>query len=337
MKKIAWIGHFIKDTDKQLFLNTNLSGKDTTNPSEPYVFADLVNEKKGVELVGIICPVTTKEIVSSNKIELSQVLSKAIDICNSLKVDQIGIAALFASMWEDGAGIREMTKHPITTGKNLIMAFVFDYINKICDKFSFIQKDLTIGLVGNGGRMQEILVEHFINKAEKILVTKDSNVENDANVDIVDNHGIFASSDVIINTTMGIGLEKYIKTIRKNAIFCDLIVPFLLSRKIKETRKDVFPFEGVWAQYVGLDNYTNILGDKNRLFPMSIFPACVAEIMILAYENNFSEYSLGANINYKNSLLMAEMYSKHDFQLSFFKQGKEIIQDEALKLFNSKK
>jgi len=59
MKKIAWIGHFINETDRELFFNDAIqdSGKnriDKFNDVNPYVFADILNEKKEVEIASVL-------------------------------------------------------------------------------------------------------------------------------------------------------------------------------------------------------------------------------------------------------------------------------------------
>ncbi|MFA5142872.1 MAG: hypothetical protein WC522_01715 [Candidatus Omnitrophota bacterium] len=318
MNKLVWIGHYIEAKDAFRFNNftspSRLINKmfiEVNKRMPPYIFSQLENSARAIKIYGVIAPLLPSEIASASKARQFDLIGRAIDIANRVGAGQIGLAALFASLWEDGAGIKELTDAHITTGKNLIAALVLDYISKGIGLLGRDLKDLTIGIIGYRNRIAKIFVTHYLDKVKMILA--------DDGGEKVSFNDIFSKSDAIIVTTMGVGLADYIDKIKPGTIVCDIVVPYHLTTEIRKRRKDVFAFEGVWSRYKDLDTYTG--KDIKRLFPGNVIPACMGEPIILAQEKRLGNFSLGGNINHDNALLMRSMIAGNGFDFFGFKQG----------------
>ena len=327
MNKLVWIGHYIETNDSFRFNNFKSRSKlidkmfiEVNKRMPPYIFSRFENSAKGIKFYGVIVPLLPSEIASASKTRQSDIIRRAIDIANRVGADQIGLAALFASLWEDGTGIKEHTSAHITTGKNLIAALVLDYVSRAVGLLGKDFKDLTVGIVGYKNRIAKIFATDYLNKVKTLLV--------DDGIQEASFNDIFSKSDVIIVTTMGIGLADYIDKIKPGTIVCDIVVPYHLTAEIRKRRKDVFAFEGVWSRYKDLDTYAG--KDIKRLFPNNITPACVAELIILAQEKKLGNFSLGDNINYDNVSLMRSILARNGFGFFGFKQGNGVYSQDDI-------
>lgn len=335
MKKLAWIGHYSKEVDIFRFNNFNSNSQVLKNifvnlnkRLSPYVFATLENKDKGIELHGIICPYMPRQIASSDGEKQLLVIKKAIELCNRLNVKQIGLAGLFASLWENGDKLKQITNIPVTTGKNLIAILVIGYISHACAALNRDMKDLNLGIIGYNNRISKIFAEYYKNTFGGVLVdNKDEKAENPPGVKKVSRQDIFKNADVIIVTVMGFGLESCIPTLKAGAIVCDIVVPFYLASEISKKRQDVLAFEGIWSRYEKLEGYT---GRGRSLFSDKVFPACVAELIILAAEKKIGDFSLSDNINVKNTLAMKDMSLRNGFEFFGFKTGNKVYSESEL-------
>lgn len=330
MRRIVWIGHYIEESDVFHFNNFNYKPEiirkfflKINKHFSPYVFTSFKNTAKGIEFYGIVCPLLPSAVAALRKARQLSMMKQAIRLANSLKADQIVIAALFASIWEDGKELRALTRAPITTGKNLIAAITIDNIlranNVLKKKFS----DSTLGIIGYRNRISKIFAEHYLNKASLILVDcEDDKIEANGKIKKVSQEELFKNSDIIIVTTMGVGLATYIDLINPGTIICDIVVPYYLTKEIRKKRNDIFAFEGVWSKYKDLSTYTGC--DLDRLFPNGIMPACAAEPIILAIENMLGDFSLSDNIHYRNMCLINDKRLKNGFEFFGFKKGQTV-------------
>lgn len=330
MRRIAWIGHYIEESDifhlnnfkhkseiiRKLFLKIN-------KHFSPYVFTSFKNTAKDIEFYGIICPLLPSAVAALGKSRQLHIMKQAIKLANSIKADQIVIAALFASIWENGDELKALTRAPITTGKNLIASITIDNISRAGNLLKKELTGCTIGIIGYKNRIAKIFTEHFLDKVNSILVdSEDDKIKESGKIKKVSNEELFKNSDIIIVTTMGVGLAAYTGLIKPGTIICDIVVPYYLTKEIRKKRGDIFAFEGVWSRYKDLSAFAG--RDLNRLFPNGVMPACAAEPIILAMENMFGEFSLSDNINYRNMCLMNERRLKNGFEFFGFKKGQSI-------------
>lgn len=341
MNKIVWIGHYIEEPDKLLFNDVRFKSdrvkKIFVNINKympPYVFVNFKSEKKGIEFYGILCPLMPSELASSGKNKQADIMKRVIGLANRLKATQIGIAALFASIWEDGSEMRDLTDTPITTGKNTIAALVMDYISRGVNIIGRDINALNVGIVGYKNRISKIFYKKYAPVAKAILVDHEDEFLGDAsNTKKATYEEIFKQSDIIIVTTMGMGLSEYISMMKPGTIVCDIVVPYYLTKEIRKQRDDIFAFEGVWSRYKALDEFSG--NNFKRMFPNNIVPACVAEPIILAQENRFGCFSLGDNINYENAMAMTSLVGRNGFEFFGFKQGPKIYSHEDIEKIKS--
>lgn len=340
MKTLVWIGHYIEKDD--IFKYNSIKFESDVLRSiyfqinsrfNPYVFTHIKNKIDNVELYGIICPMLPAKVASLPKTKQVAMIKKAVQLACRLGVEQIGIAALFASIWEEGGEVKAMTKTPITTGKNLIAALVVDNIEKACSVLGKNLSSLIIGIIGTKNRISKVFIEYYSQNATVVLTDDGDHKALTKNVRKESREDIFKKSDVIIVTNMGVGLSEYIPHLKACSIVCDIVVPFYLTKEISKKRNDIFAFEGVWSMYSDIQKYKP--RESLDLFPRNIVPACVAELLILAIENKMSDFSLSENISLKNMREIEIMRRRHNFEFFGFKQGTRIYSQPEIDRFKS--
>lgn len=336
MSKIVWIGHYIDESDVFHFNNFTVTSRcarelyrKINSHFLPYIFTSFEKMDKKIEFYGIVCPLMPGAVASLGKDGQLGIMKKALRICNDLGADQICIAALFASIWEDASELKAFTRSSITTGKNLIAALVIDYIARAIDMLKGNPADSVLGIIGSNNRISKTFITHYDDKVRSILTDQDCAEASGRNITRKASYeDIFKMSDVIIVTTMGVGLAPYIGMIKPGAIVCDIVVPYYLTKDICKTRNDVFAFEGVWSRYEHINEYEG--SDLKRLFPGDVMPACVAEPLILVLEDRVCDFSLSNGINYQNMMQMNEMRLRCGFQHFGFKQGPRLYSNDAI-------
>ncbi|MFA6321005.1 MAG: hypothetical protein WCY36_04020 [Candidatus Omnitrophota bacterium] len=341
MKRLVWIGHYIEEPDRFLFndikLRSSILKKIFINVNKhmpPYICARFNSEKRGIEFYGMICPLMPSELASSGKSRQADIIKDAIQLANKLKATQIGLAALFASIWESGDEVKKLTDVPVTTGKNLIAALTIDYVSRGVDLLGKNIKSLNVGIVGYKNRISKIFLKQYSPIAKEILVdSADEFMGSVKNARKASYEDIFRQSDVIIVTNMGVGLAEYIGIMKPGAMVCDIVVPYYLAKEIRKKRADIFAFEGVWSMYKYFDEFTG--NNFKRLFPNNIAPACIAELIILAQENKQSCFSLGDNISYENTAMMKSFITRNGFDFFGFKQGLKIYSNDDIENIRS--
>jgi len=329
MKKVAWIIHYRYESD--IFVMNNFNSRNSSfrrlfskinSYFSPYVSNNFVNHDMGIEYFVIVCPVLGTTLAVLKREKQLNILKKALMLANKLKIDQIGLGGVLASIGENPRELINTTKIPITISKNLVCSLVFEYILQSCKALEKKMENCTLGIIGCNTSVSKVLLQHYRDKFKMILLDKeDGEYEKKDIVQKSSLNEIFCTSDVIVINTMGFGLGKYVDIIKPGSIVCDLMVPFFLTREINNRRKDVLAFEAVWALYAGLSNYKDKKGKIMTFFPDKMLPACVAEPLILALGKKMSYFSMEGDINYSKSILIGKMRRELGFNFFSFKQG----------------
>jgi predicted amino acid dehydrogenase len=328
MRKVAWIVHYRYESDifemndfnwrnknlKRLFFEIN-------SRFSPYVSNNFINHELGIDYFVIICPILGAALAVLKKEKQLKMLKKALMLANKLKIDQIGLAGVLASIGENPKEFMNVTKTPITTSKNLICSLAFEYISQACNSLKKEMKNCTLGIIGSNNSVSKVMLEYYTDKFKMIMLDKeDGKSRKYDNVQKNSLDKIFGVSDVIIVNAMGFGLAGYIDIIKPGSIVCDLMVPFYLTNEINNKRRDILAFEGVWARYAELSNYKDKKGKVMTLFPDQMLPACVAEPLVLTLGKKLCYFSAEGDINYSKSVLIDKMRKEFGLDFIGFKQ-----------------
>jgi fatty aldehyde-generating acyl-ACP reductase len=113
--------------------------------------------------------------------------------------------------------------------------------------------------------------------------------------------------------------------LRSGAVVCDVARPRNVSRLVYDRRGDVLVIDGGVIEVPGPVEFGLDFG-----FPPRSCEACMAETMILALEQRYGDYTLGADVQLDRVDEIHALMRKHGFQLSGFRRFERKISDDEV-------
>ena len=257
---------------------------------------------------------------------------KLINLINRAGRDGVKIATLgaFASIITDqGADIVDKVNIPITSGNTYTAALCIFAVLEICEKLEVDIANSTLCVVGATGNVggacahylsgyfgRIILCSRNINESDE-LVTQIRKKGSDQVIIIRDAASAVRAADVIICAVSSFYPVFSSEDIKPGTILCDISIPSSFDERIRD-RTDIIAFEGGRAK---IFNYNKHKHNKvwSHLFPHNAIFGCLAESMILAFENRFENYSIGREIILGSKIKeIFDLGIKHGYSYSDF-------------------
>ncbi len=277
--------------------------------------------------------------------DINAVYSKVVSACKIAEKSGVGIVTLggFASMVGErlGAQISEEVDIPITTGNTFTAALAIDGVERAVRLFEKNLKDLKITIVGGTGDIGTACARAFSLKVKQITVTGRTKAnlrvlkgelkkQGKAQIEVTtDNQKAVQEADVIIaaaNTSASILDMDWFKP---GAIICDLAYPKNIS--YTANRKDIFVFSGGLASVPTPINTGVDMGMPSH----DICYGCFCEVIILALERRFENYSYGrGNITLEKIDEIRRIGLKHGFTLAPFYWADQLVDEKRMSEIN---
>jgi predicted amino acid dehydrogenase len=113
--------------------------------------------------------------------------------------------------------------------------------------------------------------------------------------------------------------------LKPGALVCDVSRPRNVSVEVKKKRDDVLIIEG---------GVVNVPGNVDFRFDFGFPPrqsyACMAETMILAMEENYTDWSLGRDLSLDRVAGIAKLAKKHGFEVAGFRSFERPVTSEEI-------
>lgn len=273
--------------------------------------------------------------------DIYAVYSKVVRACKLAEKQGVGIVTLggFASMVGERLGhqISEEVDIPITTGNTYTAVLAVDGVEKAAQILGKELKDLSITIVGGTGDIGSACARVLSERVKQLTITgrTKSNIrllraelrkKHKARIEATtDNEKAVRDADIVIaaaNTSSAIlNLEWF----KPGAIICDLAYPKNISYTSK--RKDILVFSGGLASLpTPIDT-----GVDMGLPSTNVSYGCFSEVIILALERRFENYSYGrGNITLEKMDEIRKLAAKHGFELAPFFWADRLIEEENI-------
>ncbi len=133
------------------------------------------------------------------------------------------------------------------------------------------------------------------------------------------------SADIVITVTTATDVLIEPEDLRPGAVVCDVARPRNVSRLVYDRRSDVLVIDGGVIEVPGPVEFGLDFG-----FPPRSCEACMAETIILALEQRYDDYTLGAEVQLDRVEEIHALMRKHGFHISGFRRFERKISDDEV-------
>lgn len=306
-------------------------------PTIPASRIEGLHTHTGRELTGYIFGLAMTAHQMMEERELAQKkIRESISFAEKKGIELVGLGALTASLSYGGKLLSDANLS-ITTGRTYTIITVANYIKKIIKDFPLDKKEVAIGVVGASGAigsgcaqlLDEWGVNNFIlidleRKIEK-LEKKLHNIRDDEQVNVSITHQVseVKRADIIIAATNAPEAVIHAEYLSRGAIVVNDAQPSDVGDDVYH-RDDVLVIEGGVIHTPGINyNFDLGLASEDETF------CCLGEVMILAHNDCFENYSLGEP-NLELISDFRKMANKLDFNLANYQNINGYIPKDKL-------
>ena len=281
-----------------------------------------------VDFIVVMIPLLPEQIIAEDKEVIFQKILAAISIAERKGARLITLGAFTSIVTNQGLDLINRTNVAITSGNTYTAALCIKSIFKICDMVRIDMSKSVLCIVGATGDIGSICskvlskyVNHIVLCSRQISEESPvvSEIKSYSKCDVTITNNVVEAirkSDIIISAASSTRFLFSIDDLRPGSILCDISIPPTVSRNITSDRPDVIAFEGGRAKFI---SYANIKEKRwKSFFPYNSIYGCLAESLILAFEDRFERFSLGRgaipeskideiyNLGMKHGFLMAD-------------------------------
>lgn len=288
----------------------------------------------------VMCPLLMEQMVTLNKRATLKAIIKAGELASQLGTKIVGLGAYAALLGNHGLDIAKKLQLPVTTGNAYTLAMIPEAILRAAASMGVDIEKSKILVIGAGNNIGRTCVEVLKNSADTlILISRSQEKLNEiinrckkksrANIRKSDDIQKDASeADIIIYASNLSSLPFNVDKLKSGVIIFDSSYPRKINPAI---RNDILVIDGVAIRPPGDPEFHFDFG----LPPGLAFP-CMAEPMILAFENRFESYSLGREMNIRKVMEILRVATKHGFRVAeLTSAGKVLPKQQIEKIKNN--
>lgn len=290
-----------------------------------------IQSKMGIQISCsiIVLPLFSEQIVSQGDRVVKPKLLKCAKIAQKHGAKIMALGAFTSIVCDQGRGIAEEAGIAVTSGNTLTAALTIDGIIKSAKLLNKNFEHSTLAIIGATGDIglacarvlinkfnQVILCSRSINQknslVNELIVSKAKNCKLDTDV-----NSAVKDADFVILATSAFGPIVDIGNLKKDSIICDVSLPYNISNTAIRQRRDIFVFEGGKAK---LPFPEKIMNTKwHSLMPNNSIFGCLAEAIVLGFEDRCINYSLGRGVITDEKINeIRSLSKKHGVELADF-------------------
>ena len=289
-------------------------------------------DEKNVVCDVILCPLLPGQMVEDEKRAITTIL-QSIDIAKERGARLVGLGGFTSIVGNGGLEVATRSSLPVTSGNTYTASSVVKSIIK-CGKLMDIDFSRShiafIGATGDIGSAcarqlaalfgTTTLVARSESQLERLaesLRPKCGRVHIEKRISKA-----VANADVIITATSALTTLIESDDLKKGAIVCDVSYPANIAKEIWRKRPDILVFEG---GIVSSRQFISQIQTKSPFWefnPHGGMHACFAEVLLLALEEKFVNFSIGrGNISSQKMSEIERLAEKYVFELTLFWNG----------------
>lgn len=275
-----------------------------------------------------------------------RVTRKIIAACRSaaeLGAKVVGLGAFTSVVGDAGITIRKNVDIAVTTGNSYTVATAIDATEKAARLMEIDMDNANVLILGASGSIGKVLSYLLADQGrhltlcardlDRLQKVADSIRESTGMVPMVsrDLKESLRQADVVLCVSSAIDALIEPDDLKPGALVCDVSRPRNVSIDVKKKRGDVLIIEGGVVDVPGDVHFNFDFG-----FPPGTSYACMAETMILALEENYTDWSLGRDIALDRVTGIAKLAKKHGFEVSGFRSFERPVTDQEIATIKEK-
>ena len=318
-------------------------------PPFQYLKIGPVSSTSGASIVGtgIICPWLPKHFVSQKEDQVLAKIREAILLGSRCGATLIGLGGFTSIPGSGGLRLAQETGIPLTSGNSYTAYLAIQGIRKAASLLGRELETSTLTVLGATGDIGSICSRVLAREVHKIILVarsdprleklkQDLEVGTGAKVEIMKRSQAAArQSHIVLCVTSSLTTLLGDEDLLPGTIVCDVAYPANIMREVALRRTDVFLFEGGIATFSGWHQLPISQRKKLALFcPEGTMHGCLAETLILSFENIRRSYSVGrGQITERQLEEIGILGERHGFSLApFFCGGSKYEERDFLKL-----
>ena len=276
-----------------------------------------LNGSKSIKGYLIGCPLLPQQLVKLNPNFAYKRVLQSVKVAEKLNAKIVGLGGYTSIVANKGVDIAKKVKSAVTSG-NCLTAWsaVEAILQSLREKDT---KSLTLAVIGASGSIGSLCARKLSYSFGKVILTarnkgrleklqeeirKTNYIDVSISLDIQET---IKKADAIIVTTSSPEALIDINTLKSGAVICDISIPKNISDDKK--REDVKIIQGGLIKLpIDID-----FGIKTGL-PNGVIFGCIAETILLTLEGNFTNYSLGDNIELSKMDFIGHTAKKYKFE-----------------------
>ena len=316
---------------------------------KPFIFIrlnDLVSKTGNrIDFIAVACPLLLDQMVTFKEEVALQKVIEAIQIAEKDGAEIISLGGFTSVIGNEGERVAQVANAAITSGNTFTASLA---IRGIVEAAAAVGLDLNqarcavIGATGDiGSACTRFLARRVHSLAlaarnEKRMEEFADEISKVQKIDISiykKTRDAIKDADVILSATSTLTTIIDPSMLKSGAIVCDVALPANIAREVSRIRKDVLVFEGGLSK---MHLYHQVKNKKwDILMPSNGIYGCLAEGLLLGFENRKENYSIGrGNISQERIDVIWRIAEKHGYGLSKFFCGERFYSEEDMKNFS---
>ena len=304
---------------------------------------DRIRSSAGVEIKGeiVALPLTPMQIASLPEEKVLNLIEKGIRRCEKNGAKIVGLGGFASVVGNEGEVLSKRVSVPLTSGNTLTSALALEGIYKAAYIMNIYMDKCTAAIIGATGDIGSICTKILSKRVRKIHIVARDEQKLEEFANSIREYGsaevsIFKkckdavqNADIILTATSALTTVIDPINLKPGAVVCDVAIPADIAREVVQARDDILVFEGGLAKIAYMEDVKN----KKLLntIPSKGIYGCVAETMVLAFEERFESYSLGrGNITEKKMEEIKEIADMHGVELSDFFCGYKFFSEKDI-------
>lgn len=270
----------------------------------------------------VMCPLLPEQILNHDPNFVLEKVVQAARIAEGLGVGLLGLAAYVSLVGRKGALIAKRVNIPVTTGTAYTIFIAMEAAFQAANRVGIQIESCTAAIIGATGTIGSACSALLSTKAKRlILAARNKQRLGDLAIRLQhagcilettdDPNEATSKADLVICCTNTPATLITTSQLRPGTIVCDISQPHNIDRDTAKQRKDILVIDGGIVRPPGNVEFNFNFG----LAPGLAF-ACIAETMILAFEERYESFSLGGNISLAKIREIGTLGRKHGFRLA---------------------
>ncbi len=285
----------------------------------------------------VACPFTPDRMVTLPEQVVYRKVVRTGELAARLGAKILGLGAFTSVIGDAGITIASRLDIPVTTGNSYTVAVAAQAAREAARQMEIDLHRATVAVVGATGAVGSVSSQLLARECGRIILIGrqtarleevKSRIEARRGAPAILSSDIAAvgEADLVIAVTSSLDAVIEPQHLRPGAVVLDVARPRDVSRRVVEERDDVLVIEGGMVKAPGpaLDFGFNFG------FPPRMAFACMAEVMILALEGRYENYTLGRDISIEQVEEIEALGAKHGFELGGFRCFERAVTEEDI-------